>query len=85
MSPPNSRAAELFLEGMAFLLDRREEKKFHDPVAAVCHLHPEVGTWVRGKVQKIEAGWGTVLDETGDEVLADLDRPAFWRHIQTWS
>lgn len=86
MSPPKDRASELFLEGMALLLDRRSEgKKFHDPVAAVCHLHPEVGTWVRGRVQKIEAGWGTVLDEAGDHVLADLDYDAFWRHIQTWT
>jgi inosine-uridine nucleoside N-ribohydrolase len=85
MAPAKDRASELFNEAMALLLDRRAEKKFHDPVAAVCHLHPEVGTWVRGKVQKTEAGWGTVLDAEGDFILADLDCDAFWRCIQTWT
>jgi pyrimidine-specific ribonucleoside hydrolase len=85
MSRPKNRASELFLEAMALLLDKHEEKKFHDPVAAVCHLHSEIGTWVRGRVQKIEAGWGTVLDEAGDYILADLDCTAFWRCIQTWT
>jgi pyrimidine-specific ribonucleoside hydrolase len=85
MSKPKDRASELFMEGMKLLLTRREAKKFHDPVAAVCHLHPEVGKWVKGKVQKIEGGWGTVADEAGDYVLADLDRPAFWQHIQNWT
>lgn len=85
MAPPTNRASELFVEAMALLLDRHEAKKFHDPVAAVCHLHPEVGTWVRGKVQKTEAGWGTVLDDQGDFILADLDYDAFWRRIQTWT
>jgi inosine-uridine nucleoside N-ribohydrolase len=85
MSKPINRASELFLEGMTLLLDRQEAKKFHDPVAAACHLHPEVGTWVRGRVQNIEAGWGAVLDEAGDYILADLDDAAFWRCIQTWT
>ena len=85
MSRPSNRASELFLEAMALLLDHHEEKKFHYPVAAVCHLHPEVGTWVRGRVQKIEPGWGTVLDEAGDYILADLDDAAFWHYIQTWT
>ena len=85
MAPPKDRASELFVEGMALLLDKHESKKFHDPVAAVCHLHPEVGTWVRGRTRKIEAGWGTVLDEAGDYILADLDYPAFWQHIRTWT
>jgi pyrimidine-specific ribonucleoside hydrolase len=85
MSKPKDRASELFMEGMEFLLPRRGDgKRFHDPVAAVCHLHPEVGKWIKGKIQKIEGGWGTVADESGDYVLADLDRPAFWRCIQNW-
>jgi inosine-uridine nucleoside N-ribohydrolase len=85
MSKPKDRASELFMEGMEILLDRKEEKKFHDPVAAVCHLHPEIGKWVKGKVRKIEAGWGTVLDENGDYILAGLDYNKFWEHIQNWN
>jgi inosine-uridine nucleoside N-ribohydrolase len=85
MSKPKDRASELFMEGMSILLEKHEGKKFHDPVAAVCHLHPEVGTWVRGKVQKIESGWGTVLDDKGDFILADLDYDTFWNHIIAWN
>jgi pyrimidine-specific ribonucleoside hydrolase len=58
------------------------EKKFHDPVAAVCMLHPEIGQWVKGKVQKIEGGWGTLPDENGDNVLAELDRDKFWDYLR---
>lgn len=82
MAEPQSRAAELFIEGLGFLVG---DKKFHDPVAAVCHLHPEIGTWVRGKPTKMEQGWGTLLDENGDYILAGLDYDKFWEHIQNWS
>jgi hypothetical protein len=58
---------------------------FHDPVAAVCHLHPHVGTWVRGKPTKMGDGWGTTLDENGDFILADLDYDKFWEHISDFS
>ncbi len=81
MELPKSRAAELFFDGLSVLFGKYGDKKFHDPVAAVCNLHPEVGRWVKGKVQKIESGWGTLLDDNGDYVLADLDRDAFWQHI----
>lgn len=89
MSKPKDRASELFMEGMEFLIGgswhKKESKKFHDPVAAVCHLHPEIGTWVRGKVVKAENGWGTIPDENGDYILADIDRNAFWNHIRNWT
>lgn len=74
-------AAELFWNAASILCGEGREKKFHDPVAAVCHLHPEVGTWVRGRVRKMESGWGTELDPEGDYVLAELDRDQFWHHI----
>lgn len=78
-----SRAAQLFWEAGNILLRNRTEKKFHDPVAAVCHLHPEVGTWVRGRPQRMEGGWGTIPDPQGDYVLADLDHDQFWNHIRS--
>jgi inosine-uridine nucleoside N-ribohydrolase len=85
MSKPRDRASELFMEGMEILLSNKEGKKFHDPVAAVCHLHPEIGTWVKGKVQKVKGGWETIPDDNGDDVLVDLDREAFWNHIRNWN
>jgi len=81
MAPPRCRAGELFFDGLNVLFGKYGEKKFHDPVAAVCSLHPEVGKWIKGKVQKIDDGWGTLLNGDSDIVLADLDRVAFWDHI----
>ena len=78
---PHNRASELFKEGMDIYLSHHTEKKFHDPLAAVCHLHPEVGTYVRGRPIKMEQGWSTCADDDGDQVLADVDRDAFWKHI----
>jgi inosine-uridine nucleoside N-ribohydrolase len=75
---PDNPATVLFMAGMQAYLKHHEEKKWHDPTAAACHLHPEIGTWVRGQVKKIEGGWGTVADEDGDLILADIDRDALW-------
>jgi hypothetical protein len=64
-------------------LEEHGEKKFHDPTALVCHLHPEVGTWVAGKPARLGDGWTTVAGE--DRVLADVDREGLWRHLLGWS
>jgi inosine-uridine nucleoside N-ribohydrolase len=81
---PTSPAQVLFFAGMEAYLETHEAKKWHDPTAAALHLHPEIGTWVRGRVQKIEGGWGTVADEGGDLVLADVDREALWACFRGW-
>lgn len=89
MSKPNCRAAELFMEGMGLYLEKHEDKKFHDPTAAVCHLHEEIGVWLAGKVRKIEQGWGTICEvepkDNTDWVLADVDRELLWDHIYNWN
>jgi hypothetical protein len=80
---PKNRASELFKEGMDFYLMRHDEKKFHDPAAAVGHLYPKVFSWVLGKIQKMESGWGTTLD--GDDfIAADVDYDQLWEHITTF-
>jgi pyrimidine-specific ribonucleoside hydrolase len=81
---PGNPAGVLFLAGMQAYLEHHEEKKWHDPTAAACHLHPEIGTWVRGRVTKIEGGWGTVADAEGDRILADVDRDALWDCFRGW-
>ena len=75
---PQSAAAELFCEAADFLFARTGAKKFHDPTAAACHLHPEIGSWVRGRTARKERGWGTNLDPAGDHVLAAVDYDALW-------
>jgi pyrimidine-specific ribonucleoside hydrolase len=81
---PDRPAQVLFMAGMEAYLRAHAEKKWHDPTAAACHLHPEIGTWLRGRVTKIEGGWGTVADEGGDLILADVDRDALWACFRLW-
>lgn len=81
---PKSPAQALFMAGMEEYLRTHEVKKWHDPAAAALHLHPEIGIWVRGRVSKIEGGWGTVADEGGDLILADVDREALWDCFRCW-
>ncbi|HKB37059.1 MAG TPA: nucleoside hydrolase [Gemmataceae bacterium] len=77
---PKDRASELFKDGMDLYLARHEGKMFHDPTAAVCHLHPEVATWVRGKLVKQQGGWST--ESGGEDFFAvDLDYERLWQHI----
>lgn len=81
---PHNRAGELFKEAMDIYLSKHPEKKFHDPAAAVLHLCPHIGSWVRGKIKKMESGWGTELDENGDFIAADIDYEKFWNLITTF-
>jgi inosine-uridine nucleoside N-ribohydrolase len=83
--PSDNPAAELFRLAMNLYLENHPAKKWHDPTAAVCHLHPEIGTWVRGRVTKLGGGWGTVADEAGDLILADIDRDALWEKFRSWN
>jgi inosine-uridine nucleoside N-ribohydrolase len=78
-------ASKLFCEAADLYLARHGSKKFHDPTAAVCHLHPEVAQWVRGRTVKRDGGWGTVLDEGGDFVASGLDYEALWDRIAGFS
>lgn len=78
-------AVKLFKEGIDLLLERRTEKKFHDPTAAVLHLHPKIADWVRGKPVKKDAGWGTELRENGDYIAADINYSALWANFLNWN
>lgn len=79
---PKNRSMELFQEA-ANKLNKRKGKKFHDPVAAVCHLHPEVATWVNARLYSIRTKanfveWGSELIENGDRITIDIDYDRFW-------
>jgi pyrimidine-specific ribonucleoside hydrolase len=78
---PQSAAAEIFVEAADILLAKTEEKKFHDPTAAACHLHPEIGSWVRGRTVRKNRGWGTDLDPAGDHILGAVDYDALWDYL----
>jgi hypothetical protein len=47
-------------------------------MATVCHLHPEIGTWIRGKTVKVKGGWSTDLNNPSDYILSDIDQDKFW-------
>ena len=73
---PKSRAGELLREVMGmYLKNHPNGKKFHDPAAAVCHLHPEIGTWVKGRlVYGCGGKWGTIdLLPYNCEIIGDIN------------
>jgi inosine-uridine nucleoside N-ribohydrolase len=81
---PQSAAAEFFVEAAELLLDANDAKKFHDPTAAVCHLHPEVGSWVRGRTVRKDRGWGTELADDADHILAAVEYEKLWECLTTF-
>jgi pyrimidine-specific ribonucleoside hydrolase len=78
---PKNRAGELLREGMGMYLERHSGKKFHDPSAAVCMLHPEIATWVKGKLYEENGKWGTRLDPNGDNIAINIDVEKLWERI----
>ena len=80
-SPPKCRASELFHEAANSYFAKNRSKKFHDPTAAVCMLHPEIGTWIRGNPEWIDGGYTTRIHPEGAHILADIDREELWRHL----
>lgn len=80
--PARNRASELIREGMDFRFKSNPGGKvFHDPTAAVCHLHPEIGTWVKAKLFYEKGEWGSTLKSDGDEIIIDIDRDKLWYYL----
>lgn len=78
--PVHCRAREIFIEVMDIYMTKQTHKAFHDPTAAVCHLHPEIGTWIQGKMVYNQGLWGA--EQPGlDQILVDIDRASLWNHI----
>jgi len=77
----NVPALKLFEMAAYMYLARHESKKFHDPTAAVCMMHPEIGTWFRGNTIKQESGWTTKPNPDGDYVLADINYDHLWEFM----
>lgn len=80
--PAKNRASELFREGMTeYLRKHLKGKKFHDPAAAVCHLHPGIGTWVKARLYRYKGGWGSRIDGNGDNIIVNIDYGELWDYI----
>ncbi len=83
---PHNRAGELFREAMDLYLRNHGAKKFHDPTAAVCHLHPEIGVWLKGKPELDSSGWTFAPRDRGSTyALCDLDRARLWDRIAAFN
>jgi len=80
--PVTTKSQELFINGMDLYLNKHTDKKFHDPTAAVCCLHPEIATWFSGKLYNEKGHWGTRPTENGDYIIADIDRDKLWDCIK---
>lgn len=79
---PKNHADELFMSGMDLYLSKHNEKKYHDPCAAVCMLHPEIAKWVRGHLYYEKGGWGTFPNEASNsETIACIDKERLWSFI----
>ncbi len=81
---PKNKAADLLRDVLGMYLDKHPGgKKFHDPLAAVCHLHPEIATYVKGSLYKEKGEWGVNLADDGDDIAIAIDMEKFWHHIMT--
>ena len=63
--------------------EKHDSKKFHDPTAAVLHLHPDIGVWFRGNTVKGQPGWTTEPNPNGDYILADINYNKLWDYLST--
>ena len=78
-------ASYLFKEAAEMYFQKENKKKFHDPVAACLHLHPDIATWILGKTVRIKNEWTTFFDESGYKIAVDIDRDLFWDLLLNFS
>jgi len=81
MSKPKHLAGEIYQLAFKLYFEKHDEKKLHDPTALVCHLHPEIATWLQGIPIHSKNGWTTIQDNTNNYVLADIDYEKLWSHL----
>lgn len=69
----------MVIKGMESYLARRPEgKKFHDPLAAMCALNPEIGTWAEVDLYRENGMWGSKLSSgSGSQIIVDYNRDLF--------
>jgi len=79
---PRNEAHLVMIEALNIYMQRHPDKKFHDPLAAACHLWPEIATWFQGVPRREKGGW-TVDPSDSDQtlVIADVNRELFWNLI----
>ena len=72
---------ELFLKAAVAYDFQKREKKFHDPTAVACLLHPEVATWAEGQLYYTSQGWGFSVGQTGSRITTSVNYSKLWEYI----
>lgn len=80
-TPSPNKAIDLMRDAMNIYLQKHDEKKFHDPTAAVLMLHPEIGTWVEAKLYCDHGKWGANIHKGTDQIIVDIDRNKLWEYV----
>jgi pyrimidine-specific ribonucleoside hydrolase len=78
-----SKSLELIWQGMdAYLRNREEGKKFHDPLAACCAIDEGVGTWAEVELYREKGQWGSRLRPGSNTwIIVDHDHERFVRTL----
>lgn len=79
-----NEADELFKLTMDMYLNHHPEKKFHDPLAAACHLNQKLAQYVHGHLFREKGEWSwRKNDLSSDKIIAELNADDFWKSILT--
>ena len=76
-----TKAYEMFIKACSLYGMETHSKKFHDPTAAVCMLHPEIANWVDGKPYIAKGKCGVDTSQSGSRIASSLDNDRLWEYI----
>jgi inosine-uridine nucleoside N-ribohydrolase len=85
-------ASDLYINGLLEYNILKNEKRFHDPTACVCLLHPEIAKWVDGtlysKKKKGKYYWGfnvtdTICNSQTERIITSIDYDKLWDCLTT--
>jgi inosine-uridine nucleoside N-ribohydrolase len=69
---------DLLVEGMEIYLKKKGEKKFHDPLAAMCMLNPSICKFEKVTLEKNKNNWSSKLSKNSNtEISISVDIEAF--------
>lgn len=72
---------ELFLKAAQAYDFQKREKKFHDPTAVACLLHPSIAQWADGQLYHTKQGWGFDPSASGSKITTSIDYDQLWECI----
>jgi inosine-uridine nucleoside N-ribohydrolase len=81
-------AADLYIGGLIEYDLQNKEKRFHDPTACICLLHPEIARWAKGSLICSAKGkrvcWRfEVREGTNQKIITSIDYDKLWNYLIT--